>query len=95
MAQIIPDGQGFHDLKDGQQIFVTRVTIATSADHVVLPSPADDASVLGDTELASDTLQFYLGGGSKPNVFNIDNGTAGDQFVVVSKHTGMVNYGAE
>jgi hypothetical protein len=40
-------------------------------------------------------LGFYLGGGSKGNVLNIDGGTAGTEIVVVSYHGGMINYGAE
>lgn len=96
MAKLIPVGQQFLDLRNGEQIGVTRVRISSATtDHVVLPGAVADAAVLGATEAESNALGFYLGGGSKANVFNIDNGTVGTTYVVVSRHTGMVNFGGE
>lgn len=95
MAKILPLGQTFLDLKNGEQVGVTRVRIATSADHLVLPAPARDAVPVGATEAVRAALGFYLGGGSKSNVLNIDGGTAGDEVVVLSYHGGFVNYGSE
>ena len=95
MAKVIPLGQSFFDLKSGEQIGISRVRMATSADHVQLPAPCFDAAVLGATEAESNALRFYLGGGSKSNVFNIDGASAGQEFVVVSRHGNFVNYGSE
>lgn len=95
MAKVLPLGQSFFDLKSGEQIGITRVRMASSADHVQLPAPAFDAVVLGATEAERTALQFYLGGGSKSNVFNIDGATAGQEFVVASRHGNFVNFGSE
>jgi hypothetical protein len=95
MAKILPLGQTFVDLKNGEQVGITRVRLATSADHLVLPAPARDAVPMGSGKATRLGLGFYLGGGSKGNVLNIDGGTAGTEIVVVSYHGGMINYGAE
>ena len=95
MAKLIPLGQTFNDLKNGEQVGVTRVRLATASDHVVFPNPIKDAAVLGETEAESAALGFYLGGGSKPNVFNIDNGSAGQEVLITTRHGGMINFGTE
>ena len=96
MAKILPLGQTFVDLKIGEQIGITRVRIATAtSDHLVLPAPARDAVPMGGTQATRKALGFYLGGGAKANVLNIDNGTVGQDIIVVSYHGGMINYGAE
>lgn len=96
MAKILPLGQTFVDLKTGEQVGITRVRLATGvSDHLVLPAPARDAVPMGGSKATRLGLGFYLGGGSKANVLNIDGGTAGTEIVVVSFHGGMINYGAE
>lgn len=95
MAKLLPLGQTFVDLRSGEQIGITRVRIATTSDHVVLPNPIKDAVPLGVTEAERAALGFYLGGGSKDNVLNIDAGTAGQELVVVSRHGAMINFGSE
>ena len=96
MGKIIPVGQTFVDLRDGEQVGVTRFK-ATSAthDYLVLPNPIKDAKVLGNTEAESAALGFYLGGGSKANILNVDNATVGTEYIAVSRHGGMINYGSE
>ena len=95
MAKVIPLGQTFLDLKTGEQVGVTRVRLATAADHVVLPNPVRDAVPMGADAAVRQGLGFYLGSSSKANILNIDGGTAGQEVVVVSFHGGMVNYGTE
>lgn len=96
MSKLIPLGQQFVDTRNGEQIGITRIKAATStSDYVVLPNPIKDARVLGNTEAESNALGFYLGGGAKANIMNIDNATVGTEYVVVSRHGGMVNYGSE
>lgn len=95
MPKILPLGQTFLDLKNGEQVGITRVRIATTSDHLVLPNPIRDAVPMGGTQAVRKALGFYLGGGAKANVLNIDNGTAGQDIVVVSYHGGMINFGSE
>lgn len=95
MPKILPLGQTFVDLKNGEQVGITRVRLTSSRDHLVLPAPARDAVPMGGTKATRLGLGFYLGGGSKANVLNIDGGTAGTDVVVLSYHGGMVNYGSE
>ena len=100
MGRIQPRGQTFVDLKDGIQVGVTRVTHPGTPgtgtnNYLVLPATAQDADILDDTEGGPSGVTFYLGGGSKSNIFNIDGGSQGDEFLVVSRHSGMVNFGQE
>jgi hypothetical protein len=95
MAKILPLGQTFVDLKNGEQVGITRVRLTTTSDHLVLPAPARDAVPMGATKATRLGLGFYLGGGSKANVLNIDNGSAGTEVVVLSYHGGFINYGSE
>lgn len=97
MAQnkVIPQGQTFVDLRDGRQVSVTRHKASSSTDYVVFPNPIHDASILGETEAQFASVQFYLGGGSKGNILNIDGMTSGDEAIIVTRHGGMVNFGSE
>ena len=91
MAKMFPTKQTFIDekLANGEQIVVTRVTILTStSDHVELPR-ADDAALLHTSRTTSDPT-FYLDS-DKVN-FAIDGGTVGAEHVVVSRHSGMMNF---
>lgn len=89
MAKLFPDKQTFVDLRDGDQVVVTKVTIVSStSDFVSLPT-AQDAAILNTTRTASDPT-FYLTG--RNTVFNIDGGTVGDEHLIVSRHSGVLNF---
>jgi hypothetical protein len=98
MARIYPDFQEFIDLRDvtgiGRQevLGVTRITVVTtSSDHFDLPRTTEDAQILqADRSTADPTFYLSAGGNTR---FNIDGGTVGTQYLVVSKHAGFINYG--
>lgn len=91
MAEMFPTKQTFVDekLSNGEQITVTRVTILSStSDHVKLPTFVD-AQLLQTTRTASDPT-FYPSNGLTQ--LNIDGATVGTEYVVASRHQGMLNY---
>jgi len=91
MAKLYPFKQTFVDekLSNGEQVVVTRVKIVNAtSDFVSLPN-ALDAQILQTTRTASDPT-FYLSGDG--TIFNIDGATVGTEYVVVSRHAGMINY---
>jgi hypothetical protein len=93
MAKLFPIRQTPVDekLSNGEQIWVTRVKIVNATtDFVTLPT-ADDAALLHSSRTTADPT-FYLSGAG--TVFNIDGGTVGDEHVVVSRHSGMINFDA-
>ena len=93
MAKIFPSKQTFVDekLSNGEQIVVTRVKIVNAtSDHVQLPTFTDAQILQTDRTTADPT--FYASRGSAQ--FNIDGATVGTEYVVVSRHAGMINYDA-
>jgi hypothetical protein len=96
MAKIRPLGQSTFDKKDGTQVTVTHVRIpGTGHNYLVLPAPLTDAQFLASSKSARSGVVFYTGGGSKPNIVNIEGASANTEFIVVGRHDGMVNYGTE
>lgn len=89
MAKLFPDKQHFVDLRDGEQVTVTKVTIVNAtSDYVVIPT-AKDAQILQADRTTADPT-FYLSG--RGTVFNIDGATVGTQYIVVANHGSMVNF---
>jgi len=88
MPKLFPSRQEFVDLRNGEQVVVTKVTIVSSADFVSIPT-ALDASILQSAKATADPT-FYLTG--RDTVFNIDGATVGDELIVTSRHTGMLNF---
>ena len=96
MPKIQPLGQGMFDKKDGTQVSVTHIRIPVAGHNfVVLPAPLADAQFLAASKTARVGITFYTGGGSKPNIANIEGASAGTEFIVVGRHSGMVNFGSE
>ena len=90
MAKLYPSRQDFHDLRDRTTIGVTRVKIlSTTTDNVFLPN-AVDAAILQTSDRTSDPA-FYL---FDRNTFSIDSATVGTEYVIVSRHEGMINFGS-
>jgi len=87
---MFPDFQTFLDTRDGDTIGVTKVTMVTGEDWVILPN-ATDAEILVGTYGAA-TPNFYLH--ADQNRVTID-ANAGEKYTVVSRHRGMINFGSE
>lgn len=90
MSRVFPDFQTFLDLRNGDTIGVTRVTLNSGDAHFNLPV-AVDARILVPT-FGATPQNFYLN--SNQNRFSID-GTIGDVVTVVSRHRGWLNHGEE
>lgn len=93
MAKLFPTKQTFVDekLSNGEQIVITRVKLlSSSSDHVDLPDTALDTALLQSTKTTSDPT-FYLT--RADSQLSIDGGTVGDEHVIVSRHSGMINFG--
>lgn len=91
MAEMFPTKQTFVDekLANGEQIVITRVKILSStSDHVKLPRAVDAQLLQADRTTADPT--FYLG--SNKVDFSIDGATVGTEYVIASRHQGMLNY---
>jgi hypothetical protein len=92
MAKLFPSKQTFVDLGNGTQILVSPVKILTAtSDHLQIPG-ASDVQILQNTYRGSDPT-FYLT--SDTNNVAIDGATVGTEYIVVSRHTGMVNHKAD
>jgi len=89
--KLFPDFQTFLDTRDGDTIGVTKVTMVTSDDHVILPN-ATDARVLVGTYGATPP-NFYLA--ADQNRFNIADSNAGVAHTIVSRHRRTVNFNSE
>lgn len=90
MSRVFPDFQTFLDLRNGDTVGVTRVTLNSGDAHFNLPK-ATDARILVPTYGAA-VQNFYLN--ANQNRFSID-GTLGDIVTVVSRHRGMINFSEE
>ena len=89
MAELFPSKQVFTELNDGVQVLSSTVTIINAtSDHLQLPN-ADDAQLLQAAQDTSDPT-FYLT--SEGLNFAIDGATVGTEYIVVSRHSGSVNY---
>lgn len=89
MAKLFPSKQTIVDQRDGTQILITNVkTVNATSDHVELPN-AVDASFLHSARGTSDPT-FYLT--TSGNELAIDGATIGTEYIIVSRHTGGVNF---
>jgi hypothetical protein len=91
MAELFPTKQTFVDekLANGEQIVVTRVTIVNATtDHVKLPRFVD-AQLLQTARTTADPTFYPTNDGTR---LNIDGATVGTQYVIASRHQGMLNY---
>ncbi len=89
MAKLFPSKQVFTELNDNVQVLSSTVKIVnTTSDHLDLPN-ADDASLLQAARDTSDPT-FYLT--SEGLQFAIDGATIGTEYIVVSRHSGSINY---
>ena len=89
MAELFPSKQVFTELNDNVQVLSSTVKIlSTGSDHLPLPN-ADDAALLQAARDTSDPT-FYLT--SEGLQFAIDGATIGTEYIVVSRHSGSINY---
>ena len=88
--RLFPDFQTFLDTKDGDVIGVTKVTMVSGTDFFILPD-ATDARMLAATKDGA-LPNFYLH--TDNNRFTVD-ANAGEQYTVVSRHRGRINYSTE
>lgn len=90
MAKLFPTRQTFVDekLSSGEQIVVSRVKIVSSSDVLELPVSLD-AAILQSSTTASDPTFYFT---DNNTAFNIDGATVGSEFVVVSRHAGLINH---
>lgn len=92
MAKLFPSKQTFVDQRNGTQILISNVKILTStSDHLQLPTTTDVQLLTGAYRTSDPT--FYLT--SDQNNVAIDGATVGTEYIVVSRHDGMVNYKAD
>jgi hypothetical protein len=91
MAKLYPSKQTFVDQRNGTQILISNVKLLTAtSDHLDIPVAAD-VQLLQAAYRTSDPT-FYLTSGK--DQVAIDSGTVGTEYIVVSRHDGMVNYKA-
>jgi hypothetical protein len=89
MAKLFPSKQMIVDQRDGTQILITNVKIVNAtSDNVELPN-AVDAAFLHSARGTSDPT-FYLT--TSGNDLAIDGATVGTEYIIVSRHTGGVNF---
>ena len=89
MAKLFPSKQVFTELNDNVQVLCSTVKIINAtSDHLELPN-ADDAQLLQAARDTSDPT-FYLT--REGLAFAIDGATIGTEYIVVSRHSGSVNY---
>jgi hypothetical protein len=92
MSKLFPSKQTFVDADNGTQVLVSNVKILTSgSDHLQIPT-ATDVQLLTSAYRTSDPT-FYLT--SDQNNVAIDGATVGTDYIVVSRHDGMINYKAD
>ena len=96
MAKLFPDWQEYVELKGvsgvGRQekLGIHRVTIVTTgSDDLVVPVAEDVAVLSTDKETADPAFYFS---GNNNTVVNIDGGTVGAEHLVVTRHSGMLNF---
>ena len=79
----------FIDRRDGDTIGITNVTILTAtSDHFDISSVVD-AAFLHTSKTTADPT-FYITSGN--DQIAIDGATVGTEFVIVTRHQGMINY---
>lgn len=89
MAKLFPSKQVFTELNDNVQVLCSTVKIINAtSDHLELPN-ADDAQLLQADRTTSDPT-FYLT--TQGLAFAIDGATIGTEYIVVSRHSGGVNF---
>ena len=89
MAKLFPSKQVFTELNDNLQVLCSTVKIVNAtSDHLELPG-ADDAQLLQADRTTSDPT-FYLT--AQGLALAIDGATIGDDYIVVSRHSGGVNW---
>lgn len=89
MAKLFPSKQVFTELNDNVQVLCTTVKIvSTGSDHVDLPN-ADDAQLLQAAQDTSDPTFYLTAQGLQ---FAIDGATVGTEYIVVSRHSGSINF---
>lgn len=92
MAKLYPTKEVFVDRGNGTQVLVSNVKIVTAtSDHVQIPTAVDAQLLQGAYRTADPT--FYLT--SDKNNVAIDGATVGTEYIVVSRHEGMINYKAD
>jgi hypothetical protein len=92
MAKLFPSKQTFVDQRNGTQILISNVKILTStSDHLQVPTTTDVQLLQAAYRTADPT--FYLT--SDTNNVAIDGATVGTEYIVVTRHDGMVNYKAD
>jgi hypothetical protein len=92
MAKLYPSKQTFVDQRNGTQILISNVKILTStSDHLQIPTTSNVQLLTTGLSVAQPT--FYLT--SDTNNVAIDGATVGTEYIVVSRHDGMVNYKAD
>jgi hypothetical protein len=88
MAKLFPSKQTFVDAGNGRQVLVSNVKITSStSDHLDVPT-AVDAQILNSAYRTADPT-FYLT--SDTNQVAIDGATVGTEYIVVTRHEGMIN----
>jgi hypothetical protein len=92
MAKLFPSKQTFVDRGNGTQVLISDVKILTAtSDHLQVPT-ATDVQLLTSAYRTSDPT-FYLT--SDANNVAIDGATVGTEYIVVSRHDGMINTKAD
>jgi hypothetical protein len=92
MSKLFPSKQTFVDRGNGVQVLVSDVKILTAtSDHLQVPTCTDVQLLKGDYRDTEPT--FYLT--SDQNNVAIDSATIGTEYIVVTRHAGMVNYKAD
>ncbi len=92
MSKLYPSKQQFVDVGNGTQLLVSNVKIVTTtSDHLQIPT-ATDVQLITQAYRTSDPT-FYLT--SDQNNVAIDGATVGTDYIVVSRHDGMINYKAD
>jgi hypothetical protein len=99
MAKLFPDWQEYVALKGtsgvGRQesMGIHRVTIVSStSDHLAIPTAEDAAILQTDKTTANPTFYITDSTNEGSQAVAIDGATVGTEYVVVTRHSGKLNF---
>lgn len=94
MATLLPDKQVFVDLRDGTQIGIHKVTLASTSDTFTVPPLANTTSNASSAQVRDQNENAVTVTDDGSNTVTLASGTAGETATVVTQHRN-INYGKE
>lgn len=98
MAAALVNFQVYHQVKVTNQTFgIHKVTLLSSADHVIVPKLANDSNPSSSVGRLDDGNNGSLSAFYAHNAYQVDldGGVAGDKLWFATRHVGRLNYRPE